>query len=42
MDSNEIIETCKKHTLYTWAASGGVSPMPLERTEGIFLYEPFG
>ena len=32
----------QKHTLYTWAASGGVQPMPLERAEGIFLYEPDG
>ena len=28
--------------MYTWAASGGVKPMPLARTEGIFLYEPSG
>lgn len=42
MNSDEMIDTCKKHTLYTWSASGGVAPMPLERTEGIFLYEPSG
>ena len=30
-----------KHTMYTWAASGGVT-VPLARTEGIFLYEPSG
>jgi taurine---2-oxoglutarate transaminase len=42
MDSNEMIELCKKHTLFTWAASGGVSPMPIERAEGIFIYEPGG
>lgn len=37
-----MIELCKKHTLYTWAASGSVIPMPIERTEGIFLYTPNG
>lgn len=42
MDTNTMIETCKAHTLYTWAASGAVKPMPVERTEGIFIYEPGG
>ncbi|MGC6507632.1 MAG: aminotransferase class III-fold pyridoxal phosphate-dependent enzyme [Myxococcota bacterium] len=42
MNIDEMIGLCKKHTLYTWAASGGVKPMPLERAEGIFLYEPDG
>ncbi len=37
-----MIELCKKHTLYTWAASGSVIPMPIERAEGIFLYTPEG
>jgi taurine--2-oxoglutarate transaminase len=42
MNTDEMIGLCKKHTLYTWAASGGVQPMPLARTEGIFIYEPSG
>ena len=42
MKTDEMIELCKKHTLYTWTASGGVEPMPIERTEGIFIYEPSG
>jgi len=42
MNTDEMIALCKKHTLYTWAASGKVQPMPLERAEGIFLYEPSG
>lgn len=42
MNSQEMIDACKQHTLYTWAASDSVVPMPIERTEGIFLYEPSG
>ena len=42
MSTDEMIKTCKEHTLYTWAASGKVNPMPVERAEGIFLYEPSG
>jgi taurine---2-oxoglutarate transaminase len=42
MNQDEMIALCKEHTLYTWAASGKVSPMPLARAEGIFMYEPSG
>ena len=42
MDQETMIELCKKHTLYTWAATGSVIPMAVERAEGIFLYTPEG
>jgi taurine--2-oxoglutarate transaminase len=28
--------------MYTWAASGAVNPIPIERAEGVFMYEPGG
>ena len=42
MDAQEMIELCKKHTLYTWAATGAVDPVPIARAEGVYLYEPDG
>jgi taurine--2-oxoglutarate transaminase len=42
MDTKEIVDLCKKHTLYTWAATGAVNPLPIERAEGIYLYTPEG
>ena len=42
MDQDEMIRLCKQHTLYTWAASGGVNPLPVARAEGIYLYGPDG
>lgn len=42
MKSAEMVELCTKHTLYTWAATGSVNPMPIERAEGIYLYTPEG
>ncbi len=42
MDTSEIIELCKKHTLYTWAASGKVNPLPVERAEGVFIHTTDG
>ena len=42
MNADEMIELCKRHTMYTWAASGTVNPLPIDRAEGIFLYTPEG
>lgn len=42
MKSAEMVELCTKHTLYTWAATGSVNPLPVERAEGIYLYTPDG
>ena len=40
MQTEEMIELCKKHTLYAWAATGGVEPLPITRAEGVYLYGP--
>ena len=40
MQTDEMIELCKKHTLYTWAATDRVDPLPIVRAEGVYLYGP--
>lgn len=42
MSSEEMIRLSKKHTLYTWAATGKVNPLPIARTDGIYVYTPDG
>ena len=42
MDTAAMIEACLKHTMYTWTASDRVNPMPIERTEGVWMYGPDG
>ena len=42
MQTEEIIEKCKRHTLYTWAAQGNVRPFPIERAEGSYIYDTHG
>ena len=37
METREIIDLCKKHTLYTWAATDSVNPLPIARAEGCYL-----
>jgi len=42
LNTQEMIDLCLKHTLYSWSATGKVSPMPIERAEGVYLYGPDG
>lgn len=42
MQTQEMIDLCLEHTLYTWAATGKVAPLPVERAEGIYIYQPDG
>ncbi len=37
-----MIDLCKKHTMFSWSANGSVNPLPIGRTEGIYLYTPDG
>ncbi|MCB9679149.1 MAG: aminotransferase class III-fold pyridoxal phosphate-dependent enzyme [Alphaproteobacteria bacterium] len=37
-----MVDACLKHTLYTWAATGKVDPLPVQRAEGVYLYGPEG
>lgn len=42
MNSQEMVELCLKHSLFSWSATGKVDPMPIARAEGIYLYSPEG
>lgn len=42
MQTEEMIELCKKHSMYTWTANKNVAPLPVARAEGIFLYDTSG
>ncbi len=42
MNTEEMIRLCKQHTLYTWAATDSVNPLPIARAEGVYIYTPEG
>jgi taurine--2-oxoglutarate transaminase len=42
LSAAEIVELSKRYTLYDWAAQNAVSPIPVERAEGVYFYEPGG
>ncbi len=42
MSSQEMVELCLKHSLFSWSATGKVDPLPIARAEGVYLYSPEG
>lgn len=42
METQEMIEKCQDHTMYTWSAQGDVEPIPIERAEGLYFWTPEG
>lgn len=42
MPTQQMVDLCKEHTLYTWAAGNTVNPLPIARAEGVYLYTPEG
>ena len=42
MSAQEMIDLCKRHTIYTWAAGKDVNPLPVVRAEGVYFYTADG
>lgn len=42
MNTNDIVETCKRHTFYTWSVQNAVKPLPMARAEGVYFYDHDG
>ncbi|PIE17028.1 MAG: aspartate aminotransferase family protein [Proteobacteria bacterium] len=42
MNAEEMVQLCKRHTMYTWSSQAGVTPLPIARAEGIHFWTPDG
>jgi taurine--2-oxoglutarate transaminase len=42
MSGDEIVELCRRHTLFEWSAQAAVDPIPVARAKGIYFYTPEG
>jgi taurine--2-oxoglutarate transaminase len=42
MTGEEIIELCRRHTLFEWSAQAAVDPIPMARAKGIHFWTPEG
>src|SRR5437667_10106993 len=36
----EIVELCRRHTLFEWSAQAAVDPIPVARAKGIYFWTP--
>src|SRR5215510_929556 len=42
MTSEQIVELCRKHTLFEWSVQSAVDPIPVARAKGVYFWTPDG
>src|SRR5437867_3341080 len=42
MTGDEIVDLCRRHTLFEWSAQAAVDPIPVARAQGIYFWTPEG
>ncbi|MEO5761124.1 MAG: aminotransferase class III-fold pyridoxal phosphate-dependent enzyme [Vicinamibacteria bacterium] len=42
MGGDEMVEMCKRYTMYEWSAQSKIDPIPVARAEGVYFYSPDG
>src|SRR5512133_2452805 len=42
MTGSEIVELCRRHTLFEWSAQAAVDPIPVAHAKGIYFWTPEG
>ena len=42
LTSEQIVELCRKHTLFEWSVQSAVDPIPVARAKGIYFWTPDG
>lgn len=42
MTGEQIVELCRKHTIFEWSAQSAVDPIPVARAKGIYFWTPEG
>ena len=42
MTGEEIVDLCRRHTLFEWSAQSAVDPIPVARAKGIYFWTPEG
>jgi taurine--2-oxoglutarate transaminase len=42
MSGQEIVDLCRRHTIFEWSAQAAVDPIPVARAKGIYFWTPEG
>jgi len=40
MTGEEMVDLCRRHTIYEWSVQSQVSPIPVARAEGVYFWTP--
>src|SRR5919109_218776 len=42
MSGQQMVDLCKKHTIFEWSAQSAVDPIPVARAKGVYFWTPEG
>src|SRR5258707_14162690 len=42
MTGEQIVDLCRRHTIFEWSAQAAVEPIPVARAKGIYFWTPEG
>src|SRR4029079_19408345 len=42
MGGAEMVELCKKHTMYEWSVQSKIDPIPVAKADGVYFWTPEG
>src|ERR1044072_7273039 len=42
LTGEQIVELCRRHTIFEWSAQAAVDPIPMARAKGIYFWTPEG
>jgi taurine--2-oxoglutarate transaminase len=42
MTGEQIVDLCRRHTIFEWSAQSAVDPIPMARAQGIYFWTPEG
>jgi taurine--2-oxoglutarate transaminase len=42
MTGQQMVDLCRRHTIFEWSAQGAVDPIPVARAKGIYFWTPDG
>jgi taurine--2-oxoglutarate transaminase len=42
LSDSEVVDLCRRHTLFEWSAQGSVEPIPMARAKGVYFWTPDG
>jgi taurine--2-oxoglutarate transaminase len=42
LSDREIVDLCRRHSIFEWSAQGSVDPIPMARSKGVYFWTPEG